>query len=520
MRAAQSPRAQVQSHGRHRVFSGIVRGALGLDDLAEDFGGERSKLERFSGVPLEDGVSRGVAAAVRGVVDAEALEVVREVVADEEGSSVVEDGEDARANVVDGGRAREGLGRDARERGAMVGDGGGGGDVGGEEGGAGVVDDAHARAHRAAAVGLRADHLAVERHRGARAGRLGTGSDFKRASAGGVRGRRALRRDGEATRAPGEVIPRLAPLVRELPVDVLAKGVQVGEVLAAGAASRVVRGVSRLRAMRDELLGRLEPLVAVPARRLRRPRRVRRRRGRLRVLVLAARAEVEGADTAPSAEGRNARHGECAAGRSRLNRETAGRASEKARASLVFATTRFLTVRGSGAAASEGTGPRPGGDPPDTTALAVVMRTMPRFLSHPAALVLIMVGAFVALGLLLRGLGEAGAIPKADRRRLLDASRLRHLSSANPASRAPRRALLASPLRVYPFFGFLPPNPEEFSAWSSWQPRTWAFNVNDQAVGSLTARRAGYTGLGLSAEASVDVARGEENEPETQRTDA
>ena len=148
------------------------------------------------------------------------------------------------------------------------------------------------------------------------------------------------------------------------------------------------------------------------------------------------------------------------------------------------------------------------------------MRTMPRFLSHPAALVLIMVGAFVALGLLLRGLGEAGAIPKADSRRLLDASRLRNLSSANPASRAPRRALLASPLRVYPFFGFLPPNPAEFSAWSSWQPRTWAFNVNDQAVGSLTARRAGYTGLGLSAEASVVVARGEENEPETQRTDA
>ena len=117
MRAAQFPRAEVQSHRRHRVFPRIVGGALGLDDLAEQFGGERSKLERFSGVSLERGVSRGVAAAARGMVDAEALEVVREIVADEEGPSVVEDGEDARANVVDRGRAREGFGRDARERG-------------------------------------------------------------------------------------------------------------------------------------------------------------------------------------------------------------------------------------------------------------------------------------------------------------------------------------------------------------------------------------------------------------------
>ena len=37
------------------------------------------------------------------MVDAEALEVVREIVADEEGPSVIEDGEDARANVVDRG---------------------------------------------------------------------------------------------------------------------------------------------------------------------------------------------------------------------------------------------------------------------------------------------------------------------------------------------------------------------------------------------------------------------------------
>ena len=150
----------------------------------------------------------------------------------------------------------------------------------------------------------------------------------------------------------------------------------------------------------------------------------------------------------------------------------------------------------------------------------LVMRTLCRFLPRDVAIVLIMVGAFVALGLTLRGLAEAGVVPKADSRRLLESSRPRHLSSANPASRAPRRALLVSPLRVYPFFGFLPPNPEDFSAWSSWQPRTWAFNVNDQAVGSLTARKAGYTGLGLSAEASVDVTRGDENAFETPQTDA
>ena len=143
------------------------------------------------------------------------------------------------------------------------------------------------------------------------------------------------------------------------------------------------------------------------------------------------------------------------------------------------------------------------------------MRTLCRFLPRDVAIVLIMVGAFVALGLTLRGLAEAGVVTKADSRRLLESSRPQHLSSANPASRAPRRALLVSPLRVYPLFGFLPPNLEDFSAWSSWQPRTWAFNVNDQAVGSLTARRAGYTGLGLSAEASVDVTRGDENAFET-----
>ena len=516
MHAAQFPRAEVQSHRRHRVFPRIVGGALGLDDLAEQFGGERSKLERFSGVSLERGVSRGVAAAARGMVDAEALEVVREIVADEEGPSVVEDGEDARANVVDRGRAREGFGRDARERGAMVGDGRGGGDVGGEEGGAGIVDDAHARAHRAAAVGFRADHLAVERHRGARAGRLGTGSDFKRASAGGVRGRRALRRDGEATRAPGDVVSGLAPLIRKLSVEVLAKGVQVGEVLAAGAAPWIVRGVSRLRAMRDELLGRLEPLVAVPARRLRRPRRVRRRRGRLRVLVLAARAKVERTETAPSAEGRGARHGECVAGRSRLNRETA-ESWRFARASTFSPETAF-SHRPRLVAARRGKWGRK--RPAGHNRPRLVMRTLCRFLPRDVAIVLIMVGAFVALGLTLRGLAEAGVVPKADSRRLLESSRPRHLSSANPASRAPRRALLVSPLRVYPFFGFLPPNPEDFSAWSSWQPRTWAFNVNDQAVGSLTARRAGYTGLGLSAEASVDVTRGDENAFETPQTDA
>ena len=346
---------------------------------------------------------------------------------------MVEDGEDARANVVDRGRHREIRAFDARERGAMVGDGRGGGDVGGEEGGAGIVDDAHARAHRAAAVGFRADHLAVERHRGARAGRLGTGSDFKRASAGGVRGRRALRRDGEGNARTRR--RRIGPCTADseaVLVEVLAKGVQVGEVLAAGAAPWIVRGVSRLRAMRDELLGRLEPLVAVPARRLRRPRRVRRRRGRLRVLVLAARAKVERTETAPSAEGRGARHGECAAGRSRLNRETA-ESWRFARASTFSPETAF-SHRPRLVAARRGKWGRK--RPAGHNRPRLVMRTLCRFLPRDVAIVLIMVGAFVALGLTLRGLAEAGVVPKADSRRLLESSRPRHLSSANPASRA------------------------------------------------------------------------------------
>ena len=82
-------------------------------------------------------------------------------------------------------------------------------------------------------------------------------------------------------------------------------------------------------------------------------------------------------------------------------------------------------------------------------------------------------------------------------------SALRRIDDAFRGRRAPRggprRALLFSPLK--PVTGFLPAEPYEFSSWSSWQPRTWSFNVNDEAVGSIQARRSGYTGFAWSGQA-------------------
>ena len=72
--------------------------------------------------------------------------------------------------------------------------------------------------------------------------------------------------------------------------------------------------------------------------------------------------------------------------------------------------------------------------------------------------------------------------------------------------------LLFSPLK--PVTGFLPAEPYEFSSWSSWQPRTWSFNVNDEAVGSIQARRSGYTGFAWSGQASVPNPREDEEDEE------
>ena len=68
------------------------------------------------------------------------------------------------------------------------------------------------------------------------------------------------------------------------------------------------------------------------------------------------------------------------------------------------------------------------------------------------------------------------------------------------------RKLLFSPVYpVSPFF--LPWRPYDPESWRSWQPRVLEFDVNGgDVVGELTARRSGYTGLALTAAASLNVA--------------
>ena len=68
------------------------------------------------------------------------------------------------------------------------------------------------------------------------------------------------------------------------------------------------------------------------------------------------------------------------------------------------------------------------------------------------------------------------------------------------------RKLLFSPVYpVSPFF--LPWRPRDPESWRSWQPRVLEFDVNGgDVVGELTARRSGYTGLAVTADASLNVA--------------
>ena len=124
----------------------------------------------------------------------------------------------------------------------------------------------------------------------------------------------------------------------------------------------------------------------------------------------------------------------------------------------------------------------------------------PAWIRHPCCILLLTIVSLCAVAVVVRllSMDPATGIPPA-RRLLFDDATTRFAD--DPSRRGPRRALLFSPLK--PVTGFLPAEPYEFSSWSSWQPRTWSFNVNDEAVGSIQARRSGYTGFAWSGQASV-----------------
>lgn len=79
-------------------------------------------------------------------------------------------------------------------------------------------------------------------------------------------------------------------------------------------------------------------------------------------------------------------------------------------------------------------------------------------------------------------------------------------AEARGVNRHRHRKLLFSPVYpVSPFF--LPWRPRDPESWRSWQPRVLEFDVNGgDVVGELTARRSGYTGLAVTADASLNVA--------------
>ena len=133
----------------------------------------------------------------------------------------------------------------------------------------------------------------------------------------------------------------------------------------------------------------------------------------------------------------------------------------------------------------------------------------PSWIGHPCCILLLTIGSLCAVAAVVRLLSmhPATGIPPA-RRLLFDDATTRFAD--DPSRRGPRRALLFSPLK--PVTGFLPAEPYEFSSWSSWQPRTWSFNVNDEAVGSIQARRSGYTGFAWSGQASVPYPREDEED--------
>ena len=140
------------------------------------------------------------------------------------------------------------------------------------------------------------------------------------------------------------------------------------------------------------------------------------------------------------------------------------------------------------------------------------MGCCPPCVRHPCFILSTVIVVACALGFLLRMLSldpDSGVPPV---RRLLTHDPTTSAINHTP-HRAPRRALLFSPL--WPTSGFVPANPTQFSSWSSWQPRTWSFNVNDQHVGSINQRRSGYTGFAWSGQASVEIPKENKEEKDT-----
>jgi hypothetical protein len=135
----------------------------------------------------------------------------------------------------------------------------------------------------------------------------------------------------------------------------------------------------------------------------------------------------------------------------------------------------------------------------------------PTWIRHPCCILFLTIVSLCAVAVVIRllAMDPSNGIPPA-RRLLFDESTTRFADDAPRGG--PRRALLFSPLK--PVTGFLPAEPYEFSSWSSWQPRTWSFNVNDEAVGSIQARRSGYTGFAWSGQASVPYPREDEEDEE------
>ena len=295
MRATERRCPEVQPHRRPRVLPRVVRRPLALDRFTEVFGGERPELERRVRVTLQRRMPRGVPAQPPGPLDAQAFEVVLQVVAHEESLVVVvvggalgsvEHGEHGRSDLAQARRSDEGARVDAGEFGSVIGDWSVGCDERGEQHGSVRVHDADARAHGAAPVLLRAHHLAVESHRassGVPPPRviLKSRCPFKRAAV-----RAPLGLDRQAPGASPRLVRGFAPRAGQLTGQVLPQGVQVGEVLAARAAQRVARRVPRLLPMLAQGVGILATLEAVRAL-IRDPRVRGGRTRRARCIVLA-----------------------------------------------------------------------------------------------------------------------------------------------------------------------------------------------------------------------------------------
>ena len=85
------------------------------------------------------------------------------------------------------------------------------------------------------------------------------------------------------------------------------------------------------------------------------------------------------------------------------------------------------------------------------------------------------------------------------------ASRVNDAEARGDARHWHRKLLFSPVYPVSPFF--LPWRPRDPESWRSWQPRVLEFDVNGgDVVGELTARRSGYTGLAVTADASLNVA--------------